>query len=126
MLDKFRIVLFISVVTNLMACGVVSSEDLSAAEKKSPRDNVNQTNNSVSIKKYKFIPPTLTIKQGESVTWINNEKRQYHSVWFEQSGDKESDYLFPDDQYTKTFSSKGTFTYKCGPHPEMTGIIIVE
>lgn len=82
--------------------------------------------NQVSILKFKFIPQTLTIKAGESVTWINNEKRQYHSVWFEENGDPESDYLFPAETYNKQFTKKGTYKYKCGPHPEMIGVIIVE
>ncbi len=79
----------------------------------------------VLIQKMKFIPQEITIKRGESVHWINREKRQYHSVWFETSGDPEPDYLFPDEGYTRSFERVGSFDYRCGPHPEMIGIVHV-
>jgi plastocyanin len=79
----------------------------------------------VTIDKMKFIPQEITIKRGQSVHWLNREKRQYHSVWFEKYGDPEPDYFFPDESYTRTFDSVGTFDYRCGPHPEMTGVVHV-
>ncbi len=80
----------------------------------------------ISIKKFKFEPQELHIKVGQIVRWTNQEKRQYHSVWFEKNGEKESDYLFPDDVLDKKFNRVGVFPYFCGPHPEMTGLIIVD
>ena len=82
-------------------------------------------NNLVTIYKMKFIPPEITIKRGETVRWLNREKRQYHSVWFEKYGDPEPDYLFPDEAYTRAFDSAGSFDYRCGPHPEMIGVVHV-
>ncbi|MCW8826379.1 MAG: plastocyanin/azurin family copper-binding protein, partial [Gammaproteobacteria bacterium] len=79
----------------------------------------------VKIFKMKFIPQEITIKKGETVRWLNTEKRQYHSVWFEKYGDPESDYLFPEDSYTRKFDSVGSFDYRCGPHPEMIGVVHV-
>jgi len=80
----------------------------------------------VEIYKFKFIPETVTIQEGDTVVWINKEKRQYHNVWFEQLGDEEPDYLFPGETYEKTFSDSGSFPYRCGPHPEMTATVVVE
>lgn len=80
----------------------------------------------IEIKKFKFIPQELTIKAGETIRWTNKEKRQYHSVWFEKAGDPEPDYFFPDETYEKTFIKPGVYPYRCGPHPNMTGIITVE
>ena len=80
----------------------------------------------VSIKDFKFIPQEITIKRGQSINWLNQEKRQYHSVWFEKLGLAESDYLFPSDSYEQKFDHKGSFPYRCGPHPQMTGLVIVE
>ncbi|UCB55312.1 MAG: cupredoxin domain-containing protein [Thiotrichales bacterium] len=80
----------------------------------------------VIIKDYKFIPQEITIKKGQTLTWENREKRQYHSVWFEALGEPEpEDYLFPEDTYERKFSETGSFPYRCGPHPEMTGVIHV-
>lgn len=80
----------------------------------------------VIIKKFKFIPQEITIKRGQKVRWINREKRQYHSVWFEASGEEEpEDYLFADDSYDREFKQTGSFPYRCGPHPKMTGTVHV-
>ena len=79
----------------------------------------------VIIKKFKFIPAEITINRGDTIIWKNMEKRQYHSVWFEQHGDPEPDYFFPDETYSRAFEQSGEFPYRCGPHPEMTGIVRV-
>ena len=80
----------------------------------------------VEIKDFKFTPQEITINSGTTVHWVNREKRQYHSVWFEKLGEPEPDYLFPDDSYDRTFDKAGTFPYRCGPHPEMTGVVHVK
>lgn len=80
----------------------------------------------IIIDKFKFIPQEITIKRNQTLRWENHEKRQYHSVWFEASGEEEpEDYLFPDDTYERVFKKTGSFPYRCGPHPEMTGTVHV-
>ena len=82
--------------------------------------------NLVIIKDYKFVPQEITIKKGQTLRWENREKRQYHSVWFEALGEEEpEDYLFPEDSYEREFKQTGSFPYRCGPHPEMTGTVHV-
>jgi plastocyanin len=80
----------------------------------------------IEIKDFRFTPATISISPGTTVRWTNREKRQYHSVWFEALGEKEPDYLFPDDSYERVFENKGNFPYRCGPHPEMQGVVHVE
>ncbi len=79
----------------------------------------------VDIADYKFSPAELTIKVGTTVTWTNKEKRTSHSVWFQESGDQESDRLFPGDSFSRIFDKPGSYRYRCGPHEEMTGRIQV-
>ena len=79
----------------------------------------------VIIKDFKFIPQEITIKRGQTINWGNREKRQYHSVWFEALGEEEPDYIFPDESYEREFKQKGSFPYRCGPHPKMTGTVHV-
>ena len=79
----------------------------------------------VSIKKMLFVPEVITVKVGDTVRWVNNERRQYHSVWFEALGEPEPDYFFPGEIYEKRFLQAGTYPYRCGPHPEMLGTVIV-
>ena len=79
----------------------------------------------VIIKDFKFVPQEITIKRGQVIRWENREKRQYHSVWFEALGEEEPDYFFPDEFFEREFKEAGTFPYRCGPHPRMTGTVHV-
>ena len=80
----------------------------------------------IEIKKFAFVPAKLTVPLGTTVRWINAEKRQYHSVWFESLDKEEADYFFPDETYERTFNKAGTYHYRCGPHERMKGTVIVE
>ena len=91
----------------------------------SPLTFAGEDNPQVSIKDFKFIPQEITIKRGQTINWANREKRQYHSVWFEALGEEEPNYIFPDESYEREFKQTGTFPYRCGPHPEMTGTVHV-
>lgn len=80
----------------------------------------------VEIKDYRYQPQTVRVSAGTSVRWINREKRQYHNVWFEQLGEPEPPYLFSGEVYERRFDTPGQYPYRCGPHPEMTGLVVVE
>lgn len=84
-----------------------------------------EENPQVIVKDFKFTPQEITIKRGQTLRWENHEKRQYHSVWFEELGEEESDYFFPDEFYEREFKQTGSFPYRCGPHPKMTGTVHV-
>ena len=82
----------------------------------------------VEMKGFKFVPPEITVKVGDTVRWINTEKRQYHTVWFKVQGDEESQIKFPDEYFEKTFDEPGTYPYVCGTHEEshdMVGVVHV-
>ncbi len=89
-------------------------------------DNKKNSDPLVIIKAFKFIPQEITVKRGQKIVWENREKRQYHSVWFEALGEEEpEDYLFSGDTYKREFKTVGSFPYRCGPHPKMTGTVHV-
>jgi len=81
--------------------------------------------NVVTIRDFSFNPQEITVQRGATVRWENREKRQYHSVWFEALGEEEPDYIFPDESYERDFREAGSFPYRCGPHPRMTGVVHV-
>lgn len=78
----------------------------------------------VEISGYKYQPAVLEIKRGDTVVWINREKRVSHSVLFSGSGE-ESERFFPDEKWSRVFDEAGRFEYRCGPHPEMMGTVTV-
>jgi plastocyanin len=83
----------------------------------------------VVAKEYRFEPETVTVKMGTTVRWENRDKRQYHSVFFTELGDKPGDYFFPGETRERTFDEPGTFPYICEPHWDshgMKGVVVVE
>lgn len=104
-----------NVVTVLLATalGLASSAPVAGAEIE------------VAIENMRFDPPALKVRAGTAVIWVNREKRTNHSVLFEQENGLESDRLFPGEIYRRTFERPGTYPYRCGPHPEMRGLIEV-
>lgn len=79
----------------------------------------------VVVEKYAFAPMELRIKRGDTVTWVNNEKRVSHSVLM-IGRNEESERFFPGEKWSRAFPEAGRFEYRCGPHPEMLGVVIVE
>lgn len=78
----------------------------------------------VEVSNYLFKPAELQIRKGDTVTWVNREKRVSHSVVFLGSGE-ESERFFPDERWSRKFDTPGRYEYTCGPHPEMRGVIVV-
>lgn len=79
----------------------------------------------VRIENYKFNPPTLKIKAGTTVKWLNEEKRTTHSVLFTGPSGFESERFFPGESWQRKFDKAGSYPYSCGPHPEMRGLVEV-
>ena len=84
-----------------------------------------QTLVEIRIEGYKFLPSEASIRAGDSVRWINREKRTSHSVVFPAEGGLESERLFPEESWERRFEKAGRYEYHCGPHPEMKGLIVV-
>ncbi len=80
----------------------------------------------VSIQDYRFTPQEIRIKAGDTVKWINREKRTSHSVLFPAGNGLESERLFPQEIWQRVFDKPGSYEYRCGPHEEMKGAVLVE
>ncbi len=77
----------------------------------------------VEIKNMHFVPNTLTVAAGTTVTWENGDSNP-HTVTdkgrvFRSAG------LDTGDTFSYTFASPGEFTYFCTIHPMMIGRIVV-
>jgi plastocyanin len=77
----------------------------------------------IRIANFTFDPPTLTVKAGTTVTWVNADDIPH--VVSEKNGTFRSSALDTDETFTQTFASAGTVEYFCAIHPHMTGKIIV-
>ncbi|MCR4278554.1 MAG: plastocyanin/azurin family copper-binding protein, partial [bacterium] len=68
-----------------------------------------------------FVPKTMTIKKGTTVTWTNRDITAHTVV----GSSFDSGTVNPGKSYSRTFNSVGSFTYACSIHPAMTGSIQV-
>ena len=82
-----------------------------------------QTYNAV-MQNIAFSPSSITIRQGDSVTWTNKDNVQ-HTVISDSGSELSSGIIQPGQTYSHTFNTPGTYTYHCNIHPMMTGTIIV-
>jgi plastocyanin len=80
----------------------------------------------VTIQDYKFVPAEVRIRAGDTVKWINREKRTSHSVLFPAENGLESERMFPEEHWQRRFTQPGSYVYRCGPHEEMKGLVVVE
>jgi LPXTG-motif cell wall-anchored protein len=80
-------------------------------------------NGSVTIVDFEFQPGTVTVDQGDTVTWTNNGPTAHSATAPDGSFDTG---IFPAGQSrSHTFNQSGTFSYICTPHPNMHGTIVV-
>jgi amicyanin len=79
----------------------------------------------VSIDNFTFTPPSLTVKAGTTVTWLNKDDIP-HGIASSNNAFTKSNALDTDDSYSFTFTTPGTYQYFCYVHPHMTGTIVVQ
>lgn len=84
----------------------------------------NSGTNTISIKNLVFNPSALTVTNGTTVIWINNDGVD-HTV-IAEGGLFNSGLLGNGQNFTYTFSIPGTYNYSCSIHPNMRGTIIVQ
>ena len=78
----------------------------------------------VEINDFMFMPATLTVPVGTTVTWKFDDSTQ-HTVSANDNSFASSP-MASGQTFTHTFTSAGTVAYHCSIHPFMTGTIIVK
>jgi plastocyanin len=70
-----------------------------------------------------FVPATITVKAGTTVTWVNVDDSNHRIKLPAQMGPR----LDKGQTYQFTFSTPGTYHYECGIHgPRMSGTVVVQ
>jgi plastocyanin len=78
----------------------------------------------VQITTNRFVPGTVTITAGDSVTWRNADKAPHQVV--ANGGQFASPILDAGKTYTHQFARGGTFRYHDGLHPSLRGTVAVK
>jgi plastocyanin len=77
----------------------------------------------VNIQGFAFVPPTVTITAGDTVTWTNKDAAAHSAL---VNGVGQTPVLGQDQSGSLTFNAAGAFPYVCGIHgAAMQGTIIV-
>ncbi len=86
----------------------------------------------IDITKTSYTPGTVTIKKGQSVTWVNNDTVPHQIAadpypTHSSLPELHSSSLNQGDSYTFTFENKGTFTYQDPLYPTtLKATVVVE
>jgi plastocyanin len=78
----------------------------------------------VHLHNYAFVPATLTVQAGETVTFINDDD-DAHTVTA-NDGSFDSKGLDTNHSWKHTFAKAGVYKYFCELHPYMKGTIVVK
>jgi plastocyanin len=77
----------------------------------------------VSIDNFAFVPATLTVPVGSTVTWTNHDEEP-HTV-AASDGSFHSPGMGSQASYSHTFPTAGRFDYVCSIHPFMHATVVV-
>jgi plastocyanin len=78
----------------------------------------------VHIKDFKFVPATLTVAPGTTVTFVNDDQEPHTVTATNHSFDSEG--LDTNQKWAHPFAAAGTYAYFCEMHPYMHGTVIVK
>jgi plastocyanin len=85
--------------------------------------------NQVQMFTYAFLPASMTVKAGTTITWINNDEAEHTVATKDKMLDSphlKTINIKPGDSFSFTFDKAGTYEYFCAVHPAMKAKIVVE
>jgi plastocyanin len=77
----------------------------------------------VRIVDFAYAPATVTIRVGDTVTWINRDPVEHTAT--ATNGSFDTGMIAPDGSARIRFTRAGTYAYLCTPHPDMRGTVVV-
>jgi len=83
--------------------------------------------NEVFISDYKFVPRTLTVPVGTTVTWVNRDVTRHTATRAALTDEPfDSGLMGYMGVFSHTFRTAGSYGYLCVPHASMQGTIVVQ
>ena len=78
----------------------------------------------IEIDHFVFSPADITIEPGTTVEWVNHDQTIHNIIV--PAAKISSPGLDTGDHYTHKFDAPGDYSYICGLHPHMTGVVHVK
>jgi len=79
----------------------------------------------VLIKQYAYTPASLTVDEGDTVTWTNQDTVQHDVMITAGPAMVHSPMLSKGQSWSHTFGAAGSYSYVCSVHPDMVASITV-
>jgi plastocyanin len=79
------------------------------------------SSHTVILQHDRFLPGSVSIRRGESVTWVWRDGNVVHNVIGASFGSG----LMSKGTFTVRFTHSGRYNYKCTIHPHMDGVVVV-
>ena len=80
----------------------------------------------VVIKQYMYMPMALTIEQGDTVTWTNQDSVGHDVTITAGPVSFHSPMLATGKSWSHTFTTAGSYSYICSVHPDMKATVTVK
>ena len=112
-LGRYRSVL--AAVSATMLCWVAAGSPATAATPDPGR---------IVVKDFMFVPVSLTVKAGSTVTWANMDDEPHTVV--SDTGLFRSGSMDTNESFAFKFDKPGTYHFTCSIHPRMVGTIVVQ
>jgi plastocyanin len=114
----------------LLLAGCSASRPVASTSSGTPTATVSVTapaapvsGNQVNIEGFAFVPATLTVSAGTTVTWTNHDEEP-HTV-AASDGSFHSPGMGTGATFSHIFPTPGKFDYVCSIHPMMHGTVVV-
>jgi len=118
----------LAALTTVAACGSDSGGDGAtpppASAPSASSGSAAASGSTVEIMNFMFMPATLTVPSGTTVTWKFDDSTD-HTVNADDNSFASSP-MANGQTFTHTFNSAGTVAYHCSIHPFMKGTIVVK
>jgi plastocyanin len=95
-----------------------------SASQQRPARGGTRAPNEIGIDNFQFTPPTLEVKAGTRVAWVNDDDVP-HLIASSTGKFKSSQVLDTGGRFELTLAKAGTYPYFCSLHPMMQGTIVV-
>jgi len=119
----FTLICGAALLLGLSAVAYASGHNPSGGEMEEADDNI------VSIEEGGFVPETLRVIEGATVTWINRDEYGHEitgGLPGDENGEFASDRIFQGERFSHTFDETGVYPYFCRLFTSMTGVVMVE
>ncbi len=83
-------------------------------------------NHQVKIAKYAYGPGSLSVTQGDTVTWTNLDTVEHDVVVTNGPAYFQSPMLGKGESWSHTFTTAGSYAYICSVHPDMRASVSVD